>query len=85
MSVPKHLDQSAAELRAASERIEAARQRPASLESVREWLDALTDYCSALSDIHSFNNESVHEKLHSLAERVGLRKLPGDRARSRPD
>ncbi len=85
MSVPKHLDQSVAQLREASARIDAARQRPSSLESLREWLEALTEFTSALSDIHSFNNESVHEKLHDLAARVGLKTFPGERARPLPD
>lgn len=40
------------------------------------WLEALTAYCEALADIHTYNNESVHEKLHALAGRTGLRKFP---------
>ena len=85
MSVPRHLDQSVGRLRVAGARIDAARQRSLSLESLRGWLEALTDFASALSDIHSFNNESVHEKLHHLSVRMGLKTFPGERARSRPD
>jgi hypothetical protein len=85
MAVPKHVDQSVNRLRAATARIEAVRQEPLSLESLREWLEALTDFTSALSDIHSFNNESVHEKLHHLAERMGLKTFPEERAPHRPD
>ncbi len=85
MSVPKHLDESVAQLREASARMDAARQQSLSLESLREWLQALTDFTSALSDIQSFNNESVHEKLHDLAARVGLKTFPGERPRPQPD
>jgi hypothetical protein len=42
-------------------------------------LAALTDYAEALKDIQEYSNESVHEKLHQLAGRVGLRKFPGEK------
>ncbi|MHB8875824.1 MAG: hypothetical protein ACYC8T_19220 [Myxococcaceae bacterium] len=73
MSLPKHLDEAAARLDRASERIERARAEPPTLESHREWLEALTDFVRALADIHQFTNESVHEKLHELAGRVGFK------------
>jgi hypothetical protein len=76
MAVPKHVDQAAARLQEAGRRIEAIRQQPLSLESAREWLEALTDLSMALSDIQSFNNESVHEKLHQLAARMGIKNFP---------
>jgi hypothetical protein len=60
----------------AARRIEQARAKPASVELQQEWLTALTDYATALSDIQEFNNESVHEKLHVLAGRTGLRQFP---------
>jgi hypothetical protein len=85
MPVPHQLDESVSRLREARRRVDAARQRPLSLESTREWLEALTDVTTALSDIHSLNNESVHEKLHDLAARVGLKTFPGKRARPGPD
>ena len=76
MAVPKHVDQTARRLKDAVTRIEAARARPATLESLGEWLAALTDFALASSDINSFNNESIHEKLHELAGRAGLREFP---------
>ncbi len=76
MAVPKHLNEAVARLKEASTRIDAARTERLTLESVGEWLAALTDFCLALSDVQSFNNESVHEKLHALAGRAGLRGLP---------
>jgi len=76
MPIPKHLDEAVVRLKAASARIDAARAQPASVASLQEWLTALTDFCRALSDIQSFTNESVHEKLHELAGRVGLREFP---------
>lgn len=76
MSLPQHLADAVARLQDASRRIESARAKPASLESQQEWLLALTDFGSALSDIQEYNNESVHEKLHEIASRLGLRKFP---------
>ena len=76
MAVPKHLEQAVARLKDASVRIEAARAQPVTLETLQAWLVALTDFSSALSDIQAFNNESVHEKLHELAGRAGLREMP---------
>lgn len=70
MTLAKHLDATVSRMKEASARIEQARAEPASLESLSYWLSALTDYCLALSDLQSFNNESVHEKLHELAERM---------------
>jgi hypothetical protein len=85
MAVPKQLDHAAEQLRRAGARIEAARQQPLSMESVREWLEGLTEFASALSDVQGFNNESVHEKLHDLAARVGLKTFPGERPRPRQE
>lgn len=81
MALPKHLDQSVAQLHKASAAIEAARDQAVSLESVRAWLVALTDFTMALSDVQRFDNESVHEKLHDLAARVGAKTFPGRRPR----
>lgn len=76
MSLGKQLEQAAVRLKEAARRIEQARAKPASVESQQEWLAALTDYTTALSDIQEFNNESLHEKLHALSGRSGLRQFP---------
>ena len=76
MALPKHLDEAAAKLEQAASRIEEARAKPVTLESLQEWLVALTDYSMAGSEIHQLNNESIHEKLHELAASIGLRKFP---------
>lgn len=76
MTVPKHLESAAAKLKEAEHRIEEARRGSATPDSQRLWLEALTDYCMALAEIQAYNNESVHEKLHELAGRVGMRKFP---------
>lgn len=76
MSIPKHLEAAAARLKDASMRIEVAREGPVTCENQQRWLDALTDYCMALGDIQSCNNESIHEKVHEPAGRIGLRKFP---------
>ena len=76
MTLPKHLDEAAAKMKEAAFRSEEARQGPMTSESQKVWLEALTDYCQALSEVQAFCNESVHEKLHELAGRMGLRKFP---------
>jgi hypothetical protein len=73
MTLAKHLDDAVTRMKNASTRIEQARQEPASDESLRYWLIALSDFCVALSDIQAFNNESVHEKLRELAERTHVK------------
>jgi len=87
MSLPKHLEEAVARMKDASGRIEHARAQPVSLEMLRDWIAAVSDFCLALSDVHSFNNESVHEELHELAERVGIkeRPLPGRTRRTGVD
>ena len=76
MTVPKHLEAAAARMKEATFRIEEARQGPVTCENQKVWLEALTDYCLALSEVQAYCNESVHEKLHQLAGRTGLRKFP---------
>ena len=77
MTVPKHLNEAAAKLKEASFRIDEARQGPLTCENQKLWLEALTDYCLALSEVQSYNNESTHEKIHELAGRAGIRPFPG--------
>lgn len=78
MAVPKHLEEAVDRLEAAASRIDIAQKMPLTLENLKEWMVGLTDYAKALSDIHRYNNESIHEKLHELAARVGLRQFPAD-------
>jgi hypothetical protein len=73
MSLAKHLEEAVAKLEAASERIERARRGPSTPANHQEWLLALTEFTSVLSDIQRLNNESVHEKLHEIAGRVRLK------------
>jgi hypothetical protein len=73
MSLPKHIEEAVERLKQASYRIDEARAKPAGLEATNEWLSALTDYATSLCDIHLLNNESIHEKLHEIAERVKLK------------
>jgi hypothetical protein len=76
MTVPHHLEEAANKLKAASIQIAQAREGPATCENQRVWLEGLSQYCEALADIQTYNNESIHEKLHELAARIGLRKFP---------
>jgi len=71
VAVLKHLEEAAKRLEAASYRIEQAREQPLSPESQREWLEGLTEFCMALSDVQEFSTESLHEKLHELAGSLG--------------
>ena len=80
MAVPKHLDEAVARLKDASARIDQARAKPFALDAVRAWLVALTEYALALADVQTFNNESIHEKLHELAGHAGLRQFPPARS-----
>lgn len=75
MALPKHLEEAVARLKEASWRIDEARAKPLTLESLQDWLSALTDYTMAATDIHEFTNESIHEKLHELAGRIGLKRF----------
>ena len=76
MSLAHHLEEATSRLEHASARIDAARERPASLDSLRDWVAALTDYVRAATDVHAYTNESVHEKLHELAGHLGLKDIP---------
>lgn len=84
MPVPRHLEEAADRLAAAERRIVVAKELPLSLESLQQWLGALTDYAIASSDIQRFTNESVHEKLHELAGRAGVRPFPAGPTATEP-
>jgi len=75
MSLAKHLNEAAARLKDATRRIEAVRSKPVTPDNLARWLGAVSDFALALSDIQMYDNESVHEKLHELRERVGLKKF----------
>ncbi|HKO31308.1 MAG TPA: hypothetical protein VJU54_09225 [Nitrospiraceae bacterium] len=73
MSVPKHLAEATAKLKETSFRIDEAQKGPLTCENQKVWLEALTEYCLALSEVQTYNNESVHEKLNELAGRAGIK------------
>lgn len=76
MTVSRHVEEAAGKLKEAARQIALAREGPTTCENQRIWLEALTAYCEALADMQTYNNESVHEKLHTLSGRIGLRKFP---------
>ncbi|MBL8073479.1 MAG: hypothetical protein JNL29_03855 [Nitrospira sp.] len=76
MTMSRHVEEAAERLKIAARQIALAREGPDNVQNQRAWLEALTVYCEALADIHTYNSESIHEKLHALAGRVGLRKFP---------
>ncbi len=51
MTVPKHLDEATTKIKEATFRIGQARQGPLTGENQKVWLEALTDYCVALSEV----------------------------------
>ena len=73
MTLSKHLDEAAERLERSAYRMAAVRSEPPTLAALHEWLSALTDYAEALSDIQRLGNESIHEKLHAIAGRAGVR------------
>jgi hypothetical protein len=73
MTVPKHLEAATARMKEAEFRIDEARRGPVTCDNQKVWLEALTDYCLALAEVQAYCNESVHEKLHELAGRIGLK------------
>jgi hypothetical protein len=76
MTVPRHLEAAVDKLKEASLGIDRAREGPLTSENQKAWLEALTEYCQALGDIQTYNSESIHEKLHELAGRMGLKQFP---------
>jgi hypothetical protein len=75
VTLGKDLEEATTRLNEAAWRIDQARKKPSTMETFQEWLAALTDYTLALSEIHQLNNESIHEKLHEVAGRVGLKRF----------
>ncbi len=75
MTVSRHVEEAAGRMQEAAKQVAQAREGPDTCENQRVWLEALTAYCEALADIQTYNNESIHEKLHELAGRVGLKKF----------
>jgi hypothetical protein len=73
MAIPEHLEDAANRLKEAVYRLDDARAKPVTLESLREWLEALTTYATALGDIHQATNESIHEKLNKITWKLDQR------------
>ena len=82
MAVPKHLQEAAKRMDLAMQQIDAIREQEMTPERQRQWLEALTEFCFALSDVQEFNTASVHEKLHELAGTLGPERILLGRDRS---
>ncbi|GKS60204.1 hypothetical protein YTPLAS18_37310 [Nitrospira sp.] len=76
MTLHKLLEGATERLTEAATRIERIQDGPLDAERTKLWLEALTQYVTALGEIQTINNESVHEKLHELAGRAGLKRFP---------
>lgn len=72
MAVLRHADEAARRYEEAAFRVEEARRQPASPESLREWLSALSDLVLALAALERANQESVIEKLDLIGRFVGI-------------
>lgn len=70
MSLEKHLDEAASRLEEAHHRIKRAREQQPTLENLRAWLVALTDYAEATHDVQRFNDEATNERLQLLSAKV---------------
>jgi len=75
MTIAKHLETAVTQLEDAQAQIDEVRNQAPTPENLKVWLEALTQAIHAVSDIQSFNNESVHEKLHVLSDLVGHKNL----------
>ena len=75
MTIAKHLEAAVTQLEDAQAQIDEVRNQAPTPENLKTWLEALTKASHALSDIQSFNNESVHEKLHALSDLAGQKNL----------
>lgn len=84
MTPEKNFSEAVHRLREARLRIEEAQERPASLESLQQWLSALTDYVMVLTDLQEYGDEALYEQLSEAAGRLGLtefyRKVPRRKA-----
>lgn len=77
MALPKHVEEAVDRLEEASWRIEQARAKRPTMQSLHEWLTALTDFVSAVSTIHELDREAIQEKLDEVAGRLRLEPRPG--------
>ena len=70
MTLAKQIELAASRLQGAQKHIAEAREQPATLGRLERRLAALEEAMTALTDIQSCNVESIHEKLHALADRM---------------
>jgi hypothetical protein len=71
-------------LESAERRIQRAREEPATPDNLREWLDAVSDFARALSEIHELDRESLHRRLDEVSGSLGLERPAGIRPRRGP-
>lgn len=69
MALMKHLEEAADRLKKSGAQMEEARGKPITAETMHEWLNAVTEYSFALSDLHDINMEAMQEQLDDLAGR----------------
>lgn len=79
MSLQEHIDSALDKLERANRRLEQARQG----EALRPWLEALTDYVLALSDVAALDRESLDETLNRITARLGMDQAAGQRPAAR--
>jgi hypothetical protein len=63
----------------AERRIQRAREAPSTPENMREWLEAVSDFAHALSEIQELDRESLHHRLDQVSGALGLERPAGIR------
>jgi hypothetical protein len=78
MSLKKLIASAAQRMEVATAKITETRNLPPTQANLVEWMEALTDYTLALTDLVTYNNESAHEKIQEISARTKLGPLgPG--------
>jgi hypothetical protein len=72
MSLAKHLEQATSRLEAARSVLRETREEVATIDGLKRRVDTLEQCVSALSEIQSYTNESIHEKLHRIATQLRM-------------
>jgi hypothetical protein len=69
MALEKQLQEASDRLRTASLRIDHARAKQVSEQTIEQWLAALTDYALALGEVYDLNMQALQERVEDLDQR----------------
>ena len=79
MPLPEHMQQALSRLERADLKVKSASRKPDSPERIEEWLEGLTEYVLALSDLHELDREDLANELGVIKARLGLDASPPTR------